>query len=223
MLMAEYPLPYPLSISKGHLRRLGQQRAVLVAEGPDRRRAGRGPGGRGPSSKEAVAEAACADLWMRDHAPVVTMDRRAVRQQALPPGRPGPPSTWSRPPTDVTQGPPPRSARHSATTCGCTPTPACRRSLQPRRRPARARSPDESVPVSELVAVTEDPGARPGPRLPLTGCRRAHRARQRCESAHRARSPQGGGGVGKRRADSALLRGQDAPSRPRRYDVTGSA
>ena len=59
--------------------------------------------------------------------------------------------------------------RTAATSRGWPPTPACRRCwsrLRPWRRPVM-HGPDESVPVSELVAVTETLVPTPGPRLPL--------------------------------------------------------
>jgi acetylornithine deacetylase len=72
-LMTEYPIAYPLSVGRV---RCGDWASsvpdLLVAEGRIGVALGEDPDDVRAEVEEAVAEAACADLWLRDHPPVVS-------------------------------------------------------------------------------------------------------------------------------------------------------
>ena len=157
VLMAEYPLPYPLSIGKVTCGDWASSVPdLLVAEGRIGVALGEDPVDARAELEEAVAEAACADLWMRDHAPVVTwtggqfgsghyhQDDRALHDLVATAH------------ADVTQGPPPRERGAPYGSDLRLYADAGVPTLHYGPGDVRlAHGPDESVPVSELVAVTE--------------------------------------------------------------------
>ena len=71
-LMAEYPVAYPLSIGKVSCGDWASTVPdLLVAEGRLGVALGEDPDDARAELEEAIAEAACADLWLRDHPPTV--------------------------------------------------------------------------------------------------------------------------------------------------------
>ena len=156
-LMREYPVAYPLSI--GRVRCGDWASSVpdrLVAEGRLGVALDEDPADARKALDEAVAEAAANDAWLREHPPVIawTGGRFASGRYADDDGRLA--ATVSRAHADVTGGPPPRErgAPYGSDlrlyAAAGVPT------LHYGPGDVRlAHSPDESVPVRELVTTAE--------------------------------------------------------------------
>ena len=156
-LMAEYPQPYPLSIGKVSCGDWASTVPdLLVAEGRLGVALGEDPDAARAQLEEAVADAAAADPWLRDHPPTVAWTggqfasgEYAEADRALF-------DLVAAAHADVTEGPRPRErgAPYGSDlrlyAAAGVPT------LHYGPGDVRlAHGPEESVPVSELVAVTE--------------------------------------------------------------------
>ena len=156
-LMAEYRVAYPLSIGKVTCGDWASTVPdLLVAEGRVGVALGEDPDDVRAELEEAVAEAACADLWLRDHAPTVAWtggqfasgeyaeDDRALHELVATAH------------ADVTRGPRPRERGAPYGSDLRLYAGAGVPTLHYGPGDVRlAHGPEESVPVDELVAVTE--------------------------------------------------------------------
>jgi acetylornithine deacetylase len=156
-LMAEYPIAYPLSVGKI---RCGEWAStvpdLLVAEGRLGVALGEDPDDARAELEETIAEAACADLWLRDHPPVVTWTGGQFASGQYAEDTRGLFDLVTAAHADVTRGPRPRErgAPYGSDlrlyAAAGTPT------LHYGPGDVRlAHGPHEAVDVDELVAVTE--------------------------------------------------------------------
>ncbi|HEU5039026.1 MAG TPA: ArgE/DapE family deacylase [Nocardioides sp.] len=156
-LMAEYPLPYPLSIGKVSCGDWASTVPdLLVAEGRIGVALGEDPDVARAQLEEAVAEAAAADPWLRHHPPVVAWTGGQFGSGAYAEADRALHDLVATAHADVIEGPRPRErgAPYGSDlrlyAAAGVPT------LHYGPGDVRlAHGPEESVPVRELVAVTE--------------------------------------------------------------------
>ena len=156
-LMAEYPLAYPLSIGKVSCGDWASSVPdLLVAEGRLGVALGEDPDVARAQLEEAVAEAAAADPWLRDHSPVVAWTGGQFASGAYAEADRALFDLVATAHADVTESTRPRErgAPYGSDlrlyAAAGVPT------LHYGPGDVRlAHGPDESVPVRELVAVTE--------------------------------------------------------------------
>lgn len=156
-LMREYPLAYPLSVGKVSCGDWASTVPdLLVAEGRLGVAIGEDPDDARAELEEAIAEAACADLWLRDHPPVVAWTGGQFASGEYAEDDRGLFDLVSTAHADVTSGPRPRErgAPYGSDlrlyAAAGVPT------LHYGPGDVRlAHGPHEAVDVDELVAVTE--------------------------------------------------------------------
>jgi acetylornithine deacetylase len=156
-LMAEYPLAYPLSVGKVSCGDWASSVPdLLVAEGRLGVALGEEPDAARAQLEETVAEAAAADPWLRDHPPTVAWTGGQFASGAYAEADRALYDLVASAHADVTEGPRPRErgAPYGSDlrlyAAAGVPT------LHYGPGDVRlAHGPDESVPVRELVAVTE--------------------------------------------------------------------
>ncbi len=127
-LMAEYPIPYPLSV--GTVRAGDWASSVpdlLVAEGRLGVRLDEDPADARAALENRVAEVCAADPWLRDHPATVTWPGGSFAPDGSPTATPCPACCAPRTPTRPAAPAPGNAARPTAATCACTPRPGYRR------------------------------------------------------------------------------------------------
>ena len=156
-LMAEYPLAYPLSVGRVTCGDWASSVPdLLVAEGRLGVALDEDPAAARAAFEEAGAEAAAADPWLRDHAPTVTWTGGQFASGRYAGDGGMLLETVAGAHTDVTGGPRPRERGAPYGSDLRLYADAGIPTLHYGPGDVRlAHSPDESVPVDELVAVTE--------------------------------------------------------------------